>query len=220
MAEVELKGSQDRAMYTALRATSQTLATYLRQQFEADPDLAPFFNAASGGTMQVRLNTPQEMIDANLAGLSVWLYRVIRDEERLNAPPQRIGPNLLQPPPLPVRLHYLVTPITGAQSQIGPETEQVILGKVLQIFHDHPTLRGSDLQGDFSGTEVELTVRLETLTLEEIARVWDALDAPYQLSVSYEVSVVEIASAMEPEQVSPVLVALPEYGVIVPPNPR
>src|SRR5262245_62127969 len=133
-------------MYTALRATSQTLATYLRQQFEADPDLAPFFNAASGGTMQVRLNTPREMIDANLAGLSVWLYRVIRDEERLNAPPQRTRPNLLQPPPLPVRLHYLVTPITGAQSQIGPETEQVILGKVLQIFHDHPTLRGSDLQ--------------------------------------------------------------------------
>ena len=206
-------------MYTALRATSQTLIRYLRQRFETDPNLAPFFNPASGGTMLVTLNTPQEMMDADIEGLSVWLYRVIRDEERLNAPPQRIGANLLRQPPLPVRLHYLITPITATPSQIGPETEQVILGKVLQIFHDHPSLRGSDLQGDFSGTEVELTVRLETLSLEEIARVWDALDASYQLSVSYEVSVVEIASETDPEQVSPVLVALPEYGVIVSPNP-
>lgn len=150
-------------MYTALRATSQTLARYLRDRFETDPNLAPSFNPASGGTMLVTLNTPQEMMDADIEGLSVWLYRLIRDEERLNAPPQRIGLNLLRPPPLPVRL--------------------------------------------------------ETLSLEEIARVWDALDAPYQLSASYEVSVVEIASEIEPEQVSPVLVALPEYGVIVPPNP-
>src|SRR6266540_1985230 len=210
-----LKGNRARAMYTALRATSQTLTTYLRQRFETDPNLAPFFDPASGGTMLVTLNTPQEMMDGDIEGLSVWLYRVIRDEERLNAPPERIAPNLLRRPPLPVRLHYLVTPITGAQSQIGPETEQVILGKVLQSFHDHPTLRGTDLQGDFSGTEVELIVRLETLSLEDIARVWDALDASYQLSVSYEVSVVEIASETEPEQVSPVLAALPEYGVIV-----
>jgi hypothetical protein len=30
-------------MYTALRATSQTLAAYIQQRLEADPNLAPFF---------------------------------------------------------------------------------------------------------------------------------------------------------------------------------
>jgi hypothetical protein len=207
-------------MYTALRATSRTLTQYLQQRFETDPNLMDFFDAGRGGTMLVTLKTPEEMVSTSVEGLSVWLYRVIRDEEHLNAPPQRIGPNLLRRSPLPLRLHYLITPITNTQLLVGPETEQVILGRVLQIFHDHPILRGTDLEDDFSGTEVELHVRLESLSLEEITRVWDALEGSYQLSISYEVSVVDIESATEPEQVSPVLVAMPEYGVIVASEPR
>jgi hypothetical protein len=203
-------------MYTALRATSQTLAAYIQQRLEADPNLAPFFG--SSGNMAVSLNTPQEMTQNTppQQGVSVWLYRVIRDEQRLNTPPERLGPNQLRYPPLPLCLHYLVTPIIDSNdSRAGPEVEQTVLGKVLQIFHDHPRLRGTDLRDDFSGTTIELHVRLEPLTLEEITRVWEALDSSYQLSVSYEVSVVNIASAMEPESVSPVQVVLPEYGVIV-----
>ena len=202
-------------MYTALRATSQTLAAYIRQRLEADPNLVPFFG--SSGTMVVSLNTPQEMTQPPAQqGVSVWLYRVIRDEQRLNAPPERLGPNQLRYPPLPLCLHYLVTPVIDSNGNgAGPEVEQTVLGKVLQIFHDHPRLRGTDLRDDFSGTTVELHVRLEPLTLEEITRIWEGLHSSYQLSVSYEVSVVNIASAMEPESISPVQVALPEYGVIV-----
>jgi hypothetical protein len=170
--------------------------------------------------MVVTLNTPKEMTRNDSEGLSVWLYRIVRDDERLNAPPERISPNLVRRPPLPLRLYYLITPITRVQLQIGPETEQALLGKVLQTFHDHPTLRGTDLQGDFTGTEIELNARLETLSLEEITRVWDALEGSYQLSVSYEVSVVNIESATEAERVSPVLAVLPEYGVIVSSEPR
>jgi hypothetical protein len=167
--------------------------------------------------MVVSLNTPQEMTqNTPQQGVSVWLYRVIRDEQRLNAPPERLGPNQLRYPPLPLCLHYLVTPVIDRNgNRAGPEVEQTVLGKVLQIFHDHPRLRGTDLREDFSGTTVELHVPLEPLTLEEITRVWEALDSSYQLSVSYEVSVVNIASAIEPESISPVQVALPEYGVIV-----
>ena len=202
-------------MYTALRATSQTLAAYIRQRLEAEPNLAPFFG--SSGTMVVSLNTPQEMTQPPAQqGVSVWLYRVIRDEQRLNAPPERLGPNQLRYPPLPLCLHYLVTPVIDSNGNgAGPEVEQTVLGKVLQIFHDHPRLRGTALRDDFSGTTVELRVRLEPLTLEEITRVWEGLHSSYQLSVSYEVSVVNIASAMEPESISPVFTALPEYGVIV-----
>ena len=202
-------------MYTALRATSQTVASQVRQQLEADPNLAPFFNAGLGGTMIVSLDTPREMKQRNKEGVSLWLYRVIRDEERLNAPPFRRNFNSIERVPLPVRLHYLITPIANSTDALeGSVTEQVILGKVMQTFHDHPILSGTDLQDDFSGTEVELTVRLESLTLEEISKVWDALERSYQLSISYEVAVVYIESAMEPEKVAPVQVALPEYGVI------
>lgn len=202
-------------MYTSIRSASQTLAEQLRQRLILDPQLAPFFDSGLGGTMEVSLRTPQEMTDNNVEGLSVWLYRVTRDEERLNAPPERIAYNQMRRTPLPLRLHYLMTPITASELDAGPETEQLILGKVLEVFHDHPLMRGTDLQGELSGTSAELAVRLEAMSLEEIARVWDALDGSYQLSVSYEVSAVYIASGRQPEGVTPVEVALPEYGVIV-----
>lgn len=197
-------------MYTALRASSRTVAKFIEARFQADPLLSGFF---SGG-MVVSLATPQEMNEKPAEGLSVWLYRIIRDDQRLNDPPVRISPTELRPPPLPVRLHYLMTPVTNEQTG-DPETEQLILGKVLQLFHSHPVLAGADLQAEFAGTEVELRVRLEPLMLEEITRVWEALDGSYQLSVSYEVSVVNIMPELEPEQVSPVTISLPEHGLIV-----
>jgi hypothetical protein len=110
-----------------------------------------------------------------------------------------------------------MTAVTN-QTTGDPGTEQLILGKVLQAFYSHPILRGADLKGDFEDTEIELKIRLETLTLEEIARVWDALEGSYQLSVSYEVSVIDIDPELEPERVTPVQIAMPEYGVIVGPE--
>jgi hypothetical protein len=201
-------------MYTALRATSQTLAKFLETRFQADALLSGFF---SGGGMVVSLNTPEEMTERPAEGLSIWLYRLIRDEQRLNDPPLRISPTELQPVPLPLRLHYLITPVTN-QRFGDPQTEQIILGKVMQAFHTHPILRGTDLQAEFSGTEVELKVRLEPMALDEITRVWEALEGSYQLSVSYEVSVVNITPELEPELITPVQIAMPEYGVIVSPE--
>ena len=69
-------------MYTALRATSRTLSKFLETSFLADPLLSGFF----GGGMVVSLATPQEMNEKPAEGLSVWLYRIIRDEQRLNDP--------------------------------------------------------------------------------------------------------------------------------------
>jgi len=197
-------------MYTALRATSKTLTHFLETRLQSDILLG----AAFTGGMVVSLNTPEEMTEIPAEGLSVWLYRVIRDDVRLNDPPQRIGPTQIRPAPLPMRLHYLMTPVTNAKSG-NPQTEQLILGKVLQLFHSHPVLRGADLQEEFTGTETELKIRLEPMSLEEITRVWEGLEGSYQLSVSYEVSVVNIDSELEPESVTPVSVALPEYGLIV-----
>lgn len=199
-------------MYQALHATSETLRDYLQSSFDADP----FFGSAGhpwrDRNMRVLLQTPSEMSEVG-EGVSLWLYRVVRDEERLNEPPTLISPNQLRPAPLPMRLHYLATPVTNRDNDGDPDTEQYALGKVLQIFHSNPRLRGADLRGQFAGTGSELFVRLETLSLEEITRVWEGLNGSYQLSVSYEVSMVDIASAVEPQSFTPVLVVLPQTGL-------
>jgi hypothetical protein len=197
---------------TAIRATSRTIADFLQGEFENDPDLGASFSGA--GTMRVYLNTPAEMTGSR-SGLSVWLYRVTRDESTLNRPPERVSPTRLRPAPLPVRLHYLIAPIIGSNAMDSPETEQVILGKALQSLHDNPQLSGVDLKDDFQGTRTVVTSRFEGLTIDELARIWDALATSYRTSVSYEVTVVDIEAPTRDEIGPPVRVPLVDPVIVV-----
>ena len=190
-------------MYTSLAATSGTIRQLLAEAMASDigpSGLASFFT----GTTVVSLETPQEMMSASRQGLSVWLYRVTRDDNRLNQPPEirtlPSGRNEIVPPPLPLRLHYLITPI-AAGSADSPETEQRILGRALQLFHTYPVLAGALLRSDLAGSDAEVHVHLEALGLEEITRVWEALEGSYQLSVSYEVTLANIHSEAAPLRV-------------------
>lgn len=205
-------------MYTALRAASMTLQDFLRRGFIADPDVGPLFDSVLGGTMAVSLNDPEEMRANNVDGVSVWLYRIERDDQRLNAPPSRPTATRLDPTPLPLRLHYLVTPIVTidpAFPLVSPGREQEILGRAIQLLYERPILRGTDLRDTLTGTDEKLAVRLEPMTLEEITRVWHALQQPYQLSVSYEVTLAMIAPQAQPAVITPVRVGEPRFGVIV-----
>lgn len=203
-------------MFTHIRAASLTLQGVLQRSFQADPDL----NALFGSTAIVSLATPDGMETANESGLSMWLYRLIRDEQTLNRPARRIAPNLIRRHPLPVRLHYLMTPIiSGTAGVPTPETEQLIIGRVLQTFHDEPLISGTDLAGSYAGSGVELAVRLETLGLDETSRIWEGLERSYQLSVSYEVSVVVVASDLAPIAVTPVSIVQPQYAIGAPGPP-
>lgn len=181
-------------MSNALADTSETLRKLLEDELAADvgPNgIASFF---AGANTEVSIATPQEMTRAKKQGLSVWLYRVVRDETRLNDPPvvRPLGGGGVElvPPPLPLRLHYLVTPLATK----APDTEQKILGRVLRTFHAQPILAGALLRGDLTGSDAEIHVRLEPMSLDEVTRVWEALEGSYQLSVSYEVTLTLIAS--------------------------
>jgi hypothetical protein len=196
-------------MHTALQATSCTLQKFL--------DSAMTSVSVWGSSLVVSLKTPWELSDALAPeqGLSVWLYRIERDPERLNAPPERRAYNELRHQPLPLRLHYLMTPIVDHKKSLSSDTEQIILGRVLQVLHDHPTLRGADLQEDFKGKPIELRVRLESLSLDDMSHLFYALERSFQLAVSYEVSVVLIESELQPMDRTPVEELITEYGVIV-----
>ncbi|MEO0442570.1 MAG: DUF4255 domain-containing protein [Pseudomonadota bacterium] len=200
--------------YRAINSTTLTLINLLSSHFQSDSLLSTFFGGA--GSMLVSPRTPYEMDAADVTGLSIWLYRVARDPELLNLPKRRVSDDSYEYRPLPLRLHYLMTPIVNEAEVIGndPGLEQLIIGKVLQTLHDHSQIHGALLQGDLAGTGTGLTVRLEPMSLEQITGVWDAMESAYQLCISYEVSMVLLASDQEREQVSPVLSLEPEYGVI------
>jgi Pvc16 N-terminal domain len=190
--------------FTAIRAVSLTLQSLLEKyiKYSSEPQL-------SG--VNIELTSPKEMQQAQEGvGVSVWLYRVVRNADMLNNPPERPAPNQLAHRALPLTLHYLITPITD-----DPEAKQALLGRVLQVFNDHATLRGADLGDTLSGSREELRIALETLTVDELARVWDSLDEAYQLSVSYSVQVVKIDSDLEPVQKAPVIVKETTYAQIL-----
>ncbi len=189
--------------YTAFSAVSSTLQTLLTNNITNA--LAVPLN------VPIQLYSPPEMDTVGqVPGISLWLYKVTRMAEMMNEPPERKSATQLARTPLPVLLHYLVTPMAT-----DPLTRQTLLGRVLQVFNDHSILRGTDLQGVLQNTAEQLRVSLEALTLEELSLVWDALGAPYQLSVTYLVQVVKIDSDLELVKSGPVLEREVTYSQIL-----
>jgi Pvc16 N-terminal domain len=190
--------------YTVIQAVSSTIQEMLRQNItlSTDPQIK---------NIPIDLRSPKDLQIANVSSVvSVWLYRVIRDGDLLNAPPQRIAVNQHLTQPLPLTLHYLVTPISP---KVGDE--QALLGRVIQVLNDHAILRGSDLTGVLDHSDEQLRVVLEPLSLEELTRVWLALSEPYKLSTSYMVQVVKIDSDREPVQKIPVVIKNTTFSEIV-----
>ncbi len=138
------------------------------------------------------LSNPAQPIGANVTRqLSLWLYQVQANEYlRNDAPIRKRDQNddtAQFYPPLAVNLLYLLTPSTG--SDLG---DQQVLGRALQVFHDQSILTLQSAQ--LPNHSEELHVSLAPRTIEELAKVWEAMQQPYRLSVCYEVRVARIDS--------------------------
>jgi hypothetical protein len=192
--------------FRSINAVTRSLTALLEDHLAGDPTLRPFFDSGIGGSFVVSPRSPEEMADADRSGLSLWLYRIERDPELLNLPQRRLAVDRVEPHRLPLRLHYLVTPVVNSDEVVGndPGLEQFVIGKVLQTFLDHPRLSGPALLGDLAGSDATIAVRLEPMALDQISRVWDALGATLQLCISYEVTFTMICSDAAPVTVSPV----------------
>jgi hypothetical protein len=191
--------------FTAIRAVSQTLFDILEANItnSTEPELQG---------VPIDLRSPREMRGDGTPslGISLWLYQVVRNADLLNHPPQRPAPDRILRRALPIDLYYLVTPIANE-----PEDEQALMGRVLQVFNDRPILRGSDLKDSLLNTQVELRMILEAPSLEELTRIWHALQEPYQLSVTYMVQLLTITTDLEPIEMKPVSVTVTEYDQIL-----
>lgn len=156
---------------------------------------------ASASDADFGLTTPETDITLSapsdeLAGsprLSLYLYHIEQDGHLRNQPRLTASPNGLRFPPISVQLRYLITPLEDEEDQ-----NHLMLGRILQYFHDEPmigSLNGTPLDNSFGANSPELRIILETLTLEQLAQVWHALNAGYRLSIAYAVRIVTIDSA-------------------------
>ena len=77
--------------------------------------------------------------------------------------------------------------------------DQVVLGKIMQLFAESPVLRGDSLQGNLKDSKEELRVILDAQSMDEVNKLWTALSAPYKLSASYSVYPVQIKAEIKQE---------------------
>jgi len=170
------------------------------------------------------------------AQLNLFMYYASINPALRNLDLPSMGSNgqQLSNPPLAINLHYLVTAY-GA----NPFDPEILLGFAMRIFHNTPVVPRSVIQTALtaldSGTpsneqqlvsastlasQIEhIRITPETLTTEEIYRLWTAFQVSYRPTTSYQVSVVVIQDTESFQSNLPVqqraLVALPLTGPMI-----
>jgi Pvc16 N-terminal domain len=174
--------------YTSIADVGSSLMSVIRSEMLLDPSLSAKFTSADS----ITLDPPTD--DAGglgSAALSIYLYRILEDPYLKNQP-QVIGRGGLPVrSPLCLDLYYLMTPLLA-----DTRDQHIVLGKLMQILYDRPTLEGADLIGGLAGSNDRIRAVFNPVSLEESARVWQALETAYRLSVCYTLRVTMISSTI------------------------
>ncbi|MGJ8589595.1 MAG: DUF4255 domain-containing protein [Yoonia sp.] len=143
--------------------------------------------------------------------VSLWLYQVERFGEVENAPARFGADGRLIPSPLPLKLHYLLTPLSA-----DVLTTQRLMGLGMQALHDQSRIAPEFTHADLNGEDDEpLALHLLKNPFEDALRIWQALGETYRLSASYAVQYVAIESRRSLPAARPVIDRKAEYQQIV-----
>lgn len=116
--------------------------------------------------------------------ITLYLYRVTVNEHGRQASASRAE----RENPLGLDLHYLMSAWAG-----NARDEHTMLAWAMRQLHLYPILDASSLSpdGGWAMHEVIQVIPSE-LSTEDVMRIWDALDPPYRLSVSYTARLVRL----------------------------
>jgi hypothetical protein len=188
--------------YTVISEVGQSLVQVLWQEIQSDPQV----NGLIDNEDRISLESPFDLKDNDAVRLSIYLYRIVEDPNTKNRFPVSGNGANLRKPPLTLDLFYLLTPMVGA-----PREQHIVLGKTMQVLYDRAILEGSDLVGSIAASDEQVRVVLNPVSLEETARVWQALEMSYRLSVCYVVRVAMVDSTRE-QFIQPVVQRTATYG--------
>jgi hypothetical protein len=167
--------------YKVIGEAGETLIQVLWTAIAADADL----RALLGDPSLISLESPAEHVqNKDAALLSIYLYQIKEDPYLKNRNSVEGPGGLLQRAPMALDLFYLITPMLAAARD-----RQIVLGKIMQVLYDRPTLEGTDLVGSLANSGDILRAVLDAVPMNEIALIWQALDIPYMLCVPYVVRV-------------------------------
>ncbi|WP_146348163.1 DUF4255 domain-containing protein [Falsiphaeobacter marinintestinus] len=155
--------------------------------------------------------------------LNLFLHRVTPNAALRNTdlPTRDSGGRLSRCPRLALDLHYLLTSISGDQLNA-----EMLLGYAMQLFHETAIIPRAVVRNALSATvagdasppaawfedAVRLADQLElikitprTLSMDDMSRIWTALQTSYRTTVAYDVSLVLIEREIPTRPALPVL---------------
>jgi hypothetical protein len=195
--------------FQAIAGVSATLRTLLRDRIEVPP-------AVTGvTTVEVTVGVPQTGATPMPPGLetaraNLYLYRVSENGNLKNQEiPGHGHPAAYGRPPLSLDLYYLLTAYGTTKASNPLFFEEIlahyVLGGAMRVLHDYPmiteqlatvrppigeTILHPSLRGEFERVKLSL----DPVSLEDVTKVWTALELPYRVSAGYKVTVVQIES--------------------------
>ncbi len=168
------------ADYPVIGDVSETLRSVLEAGLAA---LAP--------PPTVQVHDLQGVIPTQPAHVTLCLYDVLEDPSAKNRPRRRVpapnGFSQIMKAPMAILLRYVVTPWSGDRV-----TDHQLLGRVMQILYDDAIIHGAELKGTLAGTSDALRVTLASIPLQDRTWLWQAVQRPYRISVTYDVRVVNL----------------------------
>lgn len=171
--------------YNAILNVGKTLIRLLWENISIDIQTKSIINSDH----QMTLSSPEEVTDE--FKLSLFLYQITEDPFYKNQPPKALGSDGFLGRSIYLNLFYMITPNTK-----DGEKDQILLGKVVQIFNDNPVLKGPVLQAPLPEDGEDIKVIFNPLSLDDVNKVWTVISKsePYRYSLYYEVTPVRIDS--------------------------
>lgn len=146
-----------------------------------------------GLTAPVTIQAPDEA-GANRR-INLFLFRIAPNTMLTNMDWQvqpGSNPTRLAPPPLSLRLFYLMTAYVPNDETTQNTAAQAVLGDAMRVFHENAVVPDTYLVNGLQNAREEIKITLYPMDADEMMRLWSMFSQPYRLSVAYEVTTVQI----------------------------
>ena len=163
------------ASYASIADISEQIQERLRTELVPELVISP---------EGVALCSPGDKGDASVG---IFLYDIQESDEIRQHRMIDVSRDRQQYPPAYLTLFYMITAYSTSDRRYRMSQEEKILGRIIQFFHDHPSI-GTD-----SGN---VQVRFQSVSTEDKLKLWNFPNEPYRISLFYQVSPVRIASAL------------------------
>jgi hypothetical protein len=169
--------------YTIIADTGQRLVEILRRE------LVP---GVIQNPNEIGLRSPEERGDVSLG---LFLYSVEECEEVRQAGTAIVRNDIRSKVPVYLSLYYMVTAYSSGDLQYRMTQEEQILGRVIQVFHDHSLIPLEEVDAErMSG--MDLRISMLRLNADEKSKIWSFPNVGNRLSLFYKVTPVAIDSAV------------------------